>query len=293
MRLLPPQLLTGLDLKLLSIQRTKAGRWWNFKTVISPFSRLWLVLGGKAEVSHHGRRYALKPGCLHLVPAFAAHDCSCADHLDHFYLHFIARLNTGVDLFSLLDCDFQQPARQDTQLHFERLEALYPNRRLPNFDPASEEYRAFSKRAEHGSADLSIAALLETSGLLSLMLSPFLDNARVHDGIHARVTRQFQAVQEYIHQRIQQPIALRDLAQVAGLHPTYFSDRFEALVGERPLAYLLRYRLERAQFHLLTSRLSIKQVAFEVGISDPAYFTRAFTRFWGIPPTKYRAQNTR
>ena len=37
------ELLNSLDLKVLAVQRTEAGRWWNFKSVISPFSRLWLI----------------------------------------------------------------------------------------------------------------------------------------------------------------------------------------------------------------------------------------------------------
>ena len=72
------ELLGALDLKVLSVQRTEAGRWWNFKHVISPFSRLWLILDGRATVRHHDRTFILTPGRLHLVPPFTVHDCSCA-----------------------------------------------------------------------------------------------------------------------------------------------------------------------------------------------------------------------
>lgn len=293
MLVLPPRLLAGLELKILSIERTEAGRWWNFPNVISPFSRLWLVLGGRAEVRHHGRKFLLEPGCLHLVPAFTPHDCLCRRRLDHYHLHFVARLNTGVDIFSLIDCDLHLPAQRNVRKYFERLEAIHPNLKLPCFDPSREEYRSYSSMAERGSNDLSVADGIETNGLLSLLLSPFFRTARMHEGIHARVTRQFLAVHEYIHQQIRHPITLGDLARVAGLHPTYFSDRFHKLVGERPLAYLIRYRLERAQFLLLTTRLSVKQVAFEVGFADPAYFSRAFSFFWGVSPAKYREKHTR
>lgn len=293
MSVLNQELLAGLELKVLSIQRTVAGRWWRFKHVISPFSRLWLILGGRAVVRHHGRRFVLEPGRLHLVPAFAAHDCSCSEKLDHYYLHFISRLPTGVDLFSLLDCDFQIPAAAETKKYFQRLEALYPDRKLPCFDPAEDEYRHFPVMAERESHNLSAPDWFESNGLLTLLLAPFLREARMHEGIHARATRQFLAVQQFISQHIRDPILLGDLARAASLHPTYFSDRFQKLVGERPLEYLMRYRLERAQFLLLTTHASVKQVAYEVGIADPAYFTRAFGRFWGMSPTQYRANHSR
>lgn len=290
---LKQELLAGLELKVLSIQRTNAGNWWNYKHVISPYSRLWLVLRGRAVVRHHGRKFVLAPGCLHLIPPFSPHDCACAGSLDHYHLHFASRLPTGVDLFSLLDCPFQLPALPEAHKLFRRLEALYPNRKLPCFDPSREEYRNYSVAAERGDRDLSLGDWFEKNGLLSLLLAPFLKTSQVHEGVHSRVARQFLAVQEYIHRNIQKPILLGDLARVANLHPTYFSDRFKKLVGERPLEYLMRYRLERAQYLMLTSHAPVKQVAYEVGIADPAYFTRAFTRFWQVSPMRYRREHSR
>jgi hypothetical protein len=63
-------LLGSLDLKILTVQRTVAGSWWNFERVVSPFSRVWLILDGRATVKHHDRVFELRRGCLHLVPEF-------------------------------------------------------------------------------------------------------------------------------------------------------------------------------------------------------------------------------
>jgi len=76
-------------------------------------------------------------------------------------------------------------------------------------------------------------------------------------------------VQEFIHEHMHTAITLTDLARVAELHPTYFSDRFLKLVGLRPLEYLMRRRMERAQHLLLASTAPVKKVAGEVGLSDP------------------------
>ena len=284
-------LLGGLDLKVLTIQRTEASRWWNFRHVISPFSRLWLILDGRAVVSHHGRKFTLEPGRLHLIPPFAVHDCSCASRLDHYHLHFVSRLPTGIDLLSLLDCEFQLPASSQTLKYFQRLEALHPERKLPCFDPAQEEYRQFPAVAEQRAHELSAGDWFEANGILTLLLSPFLRSARGHAGAHARATQQFLAVQQFIHERMHEPLLLADLARVAKLHPTYFSDRFRELVGVRPLEYLTRRRIERAQYLLLTSRGSVKQVAAEVGVPDAAYFSRVFVRFCGCSPSAYRASH--
>ncbi len=283
------ELLNSLDLKVLSVQRTEAGRWWNFPHVISPFSRLWLILDGRAVVRHHGRRFALRPGQLHLVPPFAVHDCSCSRRLDHYHLHFAARLPAGIDLFSLLDCEYQLAAPAGALALFQRLEKIYPDRKLPCFDPRREEYRRFPVVTAQAEPPANAVDGFEAGGVLTLLIARFLKSARFHEGVHARVTRQFLAVQEFIHAEMRRPITLADLAKVVSLHPTYFSDQFKRVVGVRPLDYLMRRRIERAQYLLLTSQASVKEIADAVGIADPAYFSRVFTRLCRVAPSAYRA----
>lgn len=290
--LLNQELLRALDLRVLAVQRIQAGRWWNFRHVISPFSRLWFIRGGRATVRHHAKQFTLQPGQLHLVPPFTDHDCSCSKELDHYYLHFACRLPTGIDLLSMLDYDFQIPAAPNTLKQFQRLESIYPDRKLPCFDPSREEYRRHPLAAERADHLTPAVDWLEATGILTLLLVPFLRFAHSHEGVHARATRQFLVVQEFIHANMHRTILLGDLARVVKLHPTYFSDRFRELVGVRPLEYLMQRRMERAQYLLLTTRISVKQVAAQVGIQDPAYFTRAFTRWCGQPPSDYRAAHS-
>ena len=283
--------LHALDMRILAVQRTVARRWWNFRNVISPFSRLWLVLDGHAVVRHHQREFRLKPGQLYLLPPFTVHDCFCPRRLDHYHLHFVSRLPTGNDLLSLLDFDFQIPATPAMLKQFQRIEALYPDRKLPCFDPAREEYRRYPLAAEQAAHEVPAVDSFEANGILALLLAPFLRTARSHEGVHARATRQFLAVQEFIHSHMDKTILLGDLARVVKLHPTYFSDRFKELVGVRPLEYLMQRRMERAQYLLLTSRAPVKQVAGAVGIPDAAYFARAFARYCGCSPSEYRASH--
>jgi AraC-like DNA-binding protein len=288
---LSPELFRNLDLRVLAVQRAVAGRWWNYHHVISPFSRLWLVLEGRGVVRHHGQQFNLVPGQIHLVPPFTPHDCSCGRRMDHYYIHFVSRLPTGVDLLSMLATTFQLTAPPEALGQVQRLEALYPQRKLLCFDPMQDEYRRQSQAAERADEATPPVDAFEGRGLLALLLTPFLRRAQKLPGIHSRVTEQFRAVQEFIHKNMAQNILLGDLARVAQLNPTYFSDRFQRLVGLRPLAYLNQRRLERAQYLLLTSNDPVKTIAAGVGFQDAAYFTRAFTRYCGCSPSEYRASH--
>ncbi|HEY3377796.1 MAG TPA: helix-turn-helix transcriptional regulator [Armatimonadota bacterium] len=66
-----------------------------------------------------------------------------------------------------------------------------------------------------------------------------------------------------------------------------------AMLGEPPIAYLLRIRLDKAAELLTTSALAITEIAECVGFRDSNYFTRQFHRRFGVPPIVYRRQEPR
>jgi len=63
------------------------------------------------------------------------------------------------------------------------------------------------------------------------------------------------------------------------------------LVGEAPLAYLTRWRLNLAARRLRDTDEPIAAVAGQVGYSSEYSFSRAFTRFHGEPPGRYRRRS--
>ena len=70
-----------------------------------------------------------------------------------------------------------------------------------------------------------------------------------------------------------------------------FARRFTRLVGEAPLAYLTRWRLNLAARRLRDTDEPIAAVAGHVGYGSEYSFSRAFTRFHGQPPGRYRRQS--
>jgi AraC-like DNA-binding protein len=84
---------------------------------------------------------------------------------------------------------------------------------------------------------------------------------------------------------------LADLATKVGASKSVVAERFAQLLGEGPLTYLARWRLQLAARLLQTTRKTILQVASEVGYESEAAFNRAFKREFGSPPAKYRKLN--
>ena len=79
-----------------------------------------------------------------------------------------------------------------------------------------------------------------------------------------------------------------DLERIMGMGHTQFYLKFTALMGITALEYLRRVRLQKARELLKDPSLSISEIAYSVGFSDPAYFSKVFKTETGVSPNEWR-----
>lgn len=91
-----------------------------------------------------------------------------------------------------------------------------------------------------------------------------------------------------LHRKPSHPWSMTELAAEVGVSRSVIAERFTRFLGESPLAYLARWRLQLATKLLQTSRKTILHVAADVGYESEAAFNRAFKREFGLPPAQYR-----
>jgi AraC-like DNA-binding protein len=94
----------------------------------------------------------------------------------------------------------------------------------------------------------------------------------------------------HVHRNPARPWTLDDLAAASGTSRTLLAERFTHLMGEPPLTYLARWRLQLGARLLVTTDRKVLQVAYEVGYESEAAFSRAFKRAFGSPPARYRRE---
>ncbi len=99
---------------------------------------------------------------------------------------------------------------------------------------------------------------------------------------------QLRAALALIHAQPERDWSLADLARQCGMSRAAFAERFATCVGQTPMRYLARWRMQVASGLLRDGRLSIEAVAEEVGYHSQASFTRAFKSFVGAPPGVWR-----
>jgi len=94
-----------------------------------------------------------------------------------------------------------------------------------------------------------------------------------------------------IHRRPAHPWTLADLASEAGISRSVLAERFRQYLGEPPMAYLTRWRLQLAAQMLTSTSYSVAQIAAEVGYESEPAFNRAFKRQFNLPPARFRSES--
>jgi len=91
-----------------------------------------------------------------------------------------------------------------------------------------------------------------------------------------------------LHLRPRDRWTMAKLAAAVGASRSVLTDRFSRLLGEPPLTYLARWRLQLAARMLQTTRKTVLNLASDVGYESESAFNRAFKREFGVPPAQYR-----
>ncbi|MEI2555791.1 AraC family transcriptional regulator [Acinetobacter pittii] len=92
-----------------------------------------------------------------------------------------------------------------------------------------------------------------------------------------------------IHEKLIYPWKVAELAAIAGMSRTTFTQHFTKVVGQSPFNYLTNWRMQLAADMLLRSERKVINIAFDVGYQSEAAFSTAFKRRYGCSPTQYRA----
>lgn len=92
----------------------------------------------------------------------------------------------------------------------------------------------------------------------------------------------------YFKENIKKKITLSDLTNALGISATALIEHFKTNVGTTPFRYLTIMRITLAEELLVTSDLTLFEIAAECGYDTPFYLSNAFKKEKGIAPRTYR-----
>lgn len=96
-------------------------------------------------------------------------------------------------------------------------------------------------------------------------------------------------VQDYIENHLKEPILLDDLTNISGFSKYHFHRIFKSIVGESLSHYINRIKLEKSAFLLIHRKdMNITDIAYHIGFTDSAVYSRAFKNHYNISPIFYK-----
>ncbi|MCC8396770.1 AraC family transcriptional regulator [Paraburkholderia sp. MMS20-SJTR3] len=233
---------------------------------VHDFHQVVLGLDGAMVMAVDGVAQQIDAGSAWLIPAGARHDYA------------------GVGTNRQLVLDLPAASLAVPERLFERARAVSVDaslaqlvHRIAAHATGDEQPAAGDNRRFHWDAAARLgAALVADTGALA--------------GTQAeRGSLDFARIDRWLRAHLSEPLRIADLAAHCGFGMRRFHQLFIDAFGETPHRYLQRLRLDTSVTLLANPRLSLTEIALEIGFGDQSAYTHAFTRRFGLAPGQWRA----
>ena len=214
------------------------------------YSRIYYILGGDVTYESADVRQPLKPGFLYALPSTAPYHV-WRDRTKNFACTYLHVDFSKYRVNSLIEL----PVERDSC--------------LGDFI-----------------ATVSAAIREERIGLLEQLAEGFSFFLKDSDGF-VQNSQMLTRVQQHIVHHISEDLTIERLSSLFNYHPNYFIRLFRRETGYTPYQYIVQQRMQYAVTQL-NQGLPNEEVCYACGYTDSSTFTRAFRKYYGVAPQKYR-----
>lgn len=258
---------------------------WNWKNVNSPFTRLYYVTEGSAQIELPDGIYTLSPKHMYFIPAFTIHTNICKSNFVHYYLHIYEDHYSDNDWLDHWKFPVEIEATGLDLALFKRLCEINPHMTLQKSDPTTYDNNPTLMQNLIKNRQRAFCDKVESRGIVFQLLSRFFKQGQ--SKIEMEDNRIAKTVL-YIRKHLNEAIELEKLAEISCLSKDHFIRLFKKELGTTPLQYINQKKIEKAQLLLITEELAVKEIAFQLAFDDYSYFNRLFKKTTGVTPQEYR-----
>lgn len=166
---------------------------------------------------------------------------------------------------------------------------------------SAESNSAFQQNSYLSGADVFVAKPFDGS-LLLLQVKALLENRKKVTSKRQENKAQFKLPESYDDVLIKRVLAyiqenfcnsnidINQVSENVGISRSQLWRKFKATVGYNPSEYLTHLRMQKAKEMLVTGKYKISEVAYDVGFTNPPYFTKCFFQYYGVTPRDFVGQ---
>lgn len=251
-----------------------------------PEYEVYFLMHGSRQIHFENRPYLLEEGGLALIDSGRVHmTLSAPDDATDYYERIILYINKE---------------------KIDEYDRIFPELKMGSFFRQHEGIYALSPDERKQTAQMFDAVMRELDGdqiisrtLIDLTIIHFFINFwrinRPETYFREKLEQQKKdrnsiahEVSEYISEHFCEHIPLKKLAEKFGVSESHLSRSFKNVLGVGIREYVNILRIRKAQELLEDSRLSVSEIAKEVGFDSASYFGQVFLTHLAVSPSQYR-----
>lgn len=231
---------------------------WQLDKIRNPYSRIYFVKEGAGTISYNDHKVPFQGGMIYMIPAELEFSLE-SSYFEKIYVHLSVLTLEKYDIFAGLDTIYTLPCSE------EEYETLYGYL-------ASQNYYDKVKLKMHL---LSVFARIQET--YSLPASP----------IH-QYSELVQKILECIQENLSLKLRVCDISAELFVSESKIRDAFRKEMGIPIGKYIDDMVFTKARQLLTVSSISISKISTMLGFCDQFYFSRQFSKKFGVAPSQFR-----
>lgn len=268
------QSIDQLHLLILNVGLAIHNADWNWKNVSSPFTRLYYIMEGTAQIIFPDGMQELKPHHLYLVPSFTTHSYQCNSHFTHYYLHIYEDHQSESGILEDWNFPIEIPAGNLELPLIKRLCEINPTMQLPQSDPTSYDNNPTLIRNIIKNKQRTFCDKVESRGIVYQLIARFLKDAKPKVEVN---DNRIQKVLSHIRKNIYKTVDIDSLAAISCLSKDHFIRLFKKKSVPHRYNILIRKNRE-SPINSDYRGYSRKNIAYLLAYEDHSYFNRLFKK---------------
>ncbi|MDN7179478.1 AraC family transcriptional regulator [Caballeronia sp. SEWSISQ10-4 2] len=256
---------------------TDRGRWRTEPHAHPEYGQVIFVRNGRGVINLEGSNVPFEGPCALLLPTDCVHGLDYEIDVDRWVVTIEVAYLTQVN----------------SKLHeFIQLWALPRMIPLSSATMAATEFFSLIKRLQQELESKAVGHVVGTEALLTSLLLMLVRGTCLdqidNDGATRNEIRLADRFRELIDQHYRQNLPLQDYASTMAVSLVQLRAACASATGQSPTKMIHARIITEAKRNLIFGDMSVEQIAFGLGFSDAAYFTRFFRKEVGQAPSQFR-----
>ena len=249
------QNINKLNMEIWEMEMALLDKNWVSGNISSSFTRVYVMLEGEAHIKNGKREICMLPGNVYIIPAGMEFSYKCDDYAKKLYFHISVLMPDGYDLFNRFS-DF----------------IVFKNQDVSGAD------RMFRER--------TVSNIVNVKSYIYDIICKCLDG-RETEQLHS-YSELIRGTIDYIDKNLSAMLTVDMIAEKMFVSVSKLQKSFKTEIGMPIGKYIDDRLMFVAEKEIRISSKPVKEISDRLGYCDQFYFSRLFSKKYGIAPLKYR-----